>query len=131
MASAHTLLRDCCSGTNLARALQGREGNANLTRFLEAGFLPAGLYTLSQWYKNAELSRRFAIFFAGYLFGQAVNGLLAYAMSVSPYHHVCGILHQLIVISQLLSLHMRGIGNLAGWQWLFLVSDSEATSSLP
>ncbi|RYP66934.1 hypothetical protein DL771_007508 [Monosporascus sp. 5C6A] len=65
---------------------------------LEAGFMPAGLYTLSQWYKNSELSRRFGIFFAGYLLGQAVNGLLAYAM-----------------------LHMRGIGGLAGWQWLLLL----------
>ncbi|RYP83155.1 hypothetical protein DL769_001461 [Monosporascus sp. CRB-8-3] len=66
--------------------------------FLEAGFMPAGLYTLSQWYKNSELSRRFAAFFAGYLLGQAVNGLLAYGI-----------------------LHMRGIGGLGGWQWLFLV----------
>ncbi|RYP42606.1 hypothetical protein DL767_000130 [Monosporascus sp. MG133] len=65
---------------------------------LEAGFMPAGLYTLSQWYKNSELSRRFGAFFAGYLLGQAVNGLLAYAI-----------------------LHMRGIGGLAGWQWLFLL----------
>ncbi|RYO83197.1 hypothetical protein DL762_006242 [Monosporascus cannonballus] len=47
---------------------------------LEAGFMPAGLYTLSQWYKNSELSRRFAAFFAGYLLGQAVNGLLAYGI---------------------------------------------------
>ncbi|RYP45567.1 hypothetical protein DL768_008116 [Monosporascus sp. mg162] len=65
---------------------------------LEAGFMPAGLYTLSQWYKKSELSRRFGAFFAGYLLGQAVNGLLAYAI-----------------------LHMRGIGGLAGWQWLFLL----------
>ncbi|RYP84720.1 hypothetical protein DL770_005172 [Monosporascus sp. CRB-9-2] len=65
---------------------------------LEAGFMPAGLYTLSQWYKNSELSRRFGVFFAGYLLGQAVNGLLAYAI-----------------------LRMRGIGGLAGWQWLFLI----------
>lgn len=46
--------------------------------------MPAALYTLSQWYKNTELSRRFAVFFAGYILGQAVNGLLAYAMFV-PY----------------------------------------------
>ncbi|RYP18295.1 hypothetical protein DL765_004015 [Monosporascus sp. GIB2] len=65
---------------------------------LEAGFMPAGLYTLSQWYKNSELSRRFAAFFAGYLLGQAVNGLLAYGI-----------------------LHMRGISGLGGWQWLFLI----------
>ncbi len=47
--------------------------------------MPAGLYTISQWYKNTELSRRFAAFIAGYIFGQAVNGLLAYGMSVSRY----------------------------------------------
>lgn len=45
--------------------------------------MPAGLYTISQWYKNTELSRRFATFFAGHILGQALNGLLSYAMSVN------------------------------------------------
>ncbi|ORY71367.1 alternative sulfate transporter [Pseudomassariella vexata] len=65
---------------------------------LEAGFIPAGLYMLSQWYTESELSKRFATFYAGLILGQAVSGLLAYAI-----------------------LHLRGIGGLAGWQWLFLL----------
>ncbi|KAK7224731.1 hypothetical protein V2G26_012734 [Clonostachys chloroleuca] len=65
---------------------------------LESGFIPASLYTLGLWYKNSELSRRFGFFYLGNGIAQACGGLLANGF-----------------------LRMRGIGNLTGWQWLFLL----------
>jgi len=65
---------------------------------MEAGFIPGGLYTLSQWYKGSELSKRFALYFMGNGLATASGGLLAYGI-----------------------LHMRGVAGLAGWQWLFIL----------
>ena len=53
-------------------------------RLLESGFIPGSLYTLSSWYKNSELSRRFGFFFLGNGIAQAGGGLLAYGMFVNP-----------------------------------------------
>lgn len=64
----------------------------------EAGFIPAGLYTISMFYKRDETSKRFSIFFLGNLTAVASSGLIAYGI-----------------------LHMRGVANLAGWQWLFII----------
>ncbi|CAG9984587.1 unnamed protein product [Clonostachys byssicola] len=64
----------------------------------EAGFIPAGLFTLSRWYKKDEISKRFAWFFLGNLLAAALSGIIAYGV-----------------------LQMRGVGGLAGWQWLFLI----------
>ncbi|KUI65292.1 hypothetical protein VM1G_00787 [Cytospora mali] len=64
----------------------------------ESGFIPAGLYTLSRWYKKDEISKRFSIYFFGNNLATAMSGLLGYGI-----------------------LHMRGICNLSGWQWLFLL----------
>ncbi|KKY27275.1 putative alternative sulfate transporter [Diplodia seriata] len=64
----------------------------------EAGFIPAGLYTISLFYKRDETSKRFSIFFLGNLTAVASSGLIGYGI-----------------------LHMRGVANLAGWQWLFII----------
>lgn len=64
----------------------------------ESGFIPAGLYTLSRWYKKDEISKRFSIYFFGNNIAAALSGLLGYGI-----------------------LHMRGICGLTGWQWLFLL----------
>lgn len=69
-----------------------------LLGLLEAGFIPAGLYTLTQWYKRNETSRRFVAFFLGNMTASASSGLIAYGI-----------------------LHMRGVAGLAGWQWLFII----------
>ena len=72
------------------------------TRFLlgtcESGFIPAGFYTITRWYKRDESSKRFSIFFLGNMFVQALGGDIAYGV-----------------------LHMRGVAGLAGWQWLFIL----------
>ncbi|KAL9096526.1 MAG: hypothetical protein Q9165_001523 [Trypethelium subeluteriae] len=64
----------------------------------ESGFIPAGLYTITRWYKRDETSKRFAWFFIGNMLAQALSGIIAYGV-----------------------LHMRGVSGLAGWQWLFLI----------
>ncbi|GAB7352530.1 hypothetical protein MBLNU459_g2923t2 [Dothideomycetes sp. NU459] len=84
------------------QAFQHGLGSYLSTRLLlglcEAGFIPGGLYTLSTYYKQEETSKRFAIYFFGNNFASACTGLLAYGI-----------------------LRMRGICNLGGWQWLFLI----------
>ncbi|KAF5606112.1 nicotinamide mononucleotide permease [Fusarium pseudocircinatum] len=64
----------------------------------EAGFIPAGLYTITRWYKRDETSKRFSIYFLGNMIASGASGLIAYGI-----------------------LHMRGIGGLGGWQWLFIL----------
>ncbi|KAI9730566.1 MAG: hypothetical protein M1834_005807 [Cirrosporium novae-zelandiae] len=72
------------------------------TRFVlgvcESGYIPAALFTLSRWYKTTETSKRFSIFFLCNVFAQAFGGLIAFGV-----------------------LRMRGISNLTGWQWLFII----------
>ncbi|EWZ02473.1 hypothetical protein FOCG_07013 [Fusarium oxysporum f. sp. radicis-lycopersici 26381] len=64
----------------------------------EAGFIPAGLYTITRWYKRDETSKRFSIYFLGNMIASGASGLIAYGI-----------------------LHMRGVGGLGGWQWLFIL----------
>ncbi|KAL2132613.1 hypothetical protein VTI74DRAFT_3603 [Chaetomium olivicolor] len=64
----------------------------------EAGFIPAGLFTITRWYKRDETTKRFSWYFLGNMFSGACSGLVAYGI-----------------------LHMRGICGLSGWQWLFLL----------
>ncbi|KAL1302327.1 hypothetical protein AAFC00_002737 [Neodothiora populina] len=84
------------------QAFQHGLGPYIATRFLlglcEAGFIPGGLYVLSMYYKKSETSKRFSVYFFGNNFAAACTGLMAYGI-----------------------LQMRGVGGLAGWQWLFLL----------
>lgn len=84
------------------QAFQHGVGAFMTTRLLlglcESGFIPAGLYTITRFYKRDETSKRFSWFFIGNMLAQAVSGLLAYAI-----------------------LHMRGTAGLSGWQWLFIL----------
>ncbi|OJD28788.1 alternative sulfate transporter [Diplodia corticola] len=84
------------------QAFQKGLGAFMVTRILlglcEAGFIPASLYTISMFYKRDETSKRFSIFFLGNLTAVASSGLIGYGI-----------------------LHMRGVANLAGWQWLFII----------
>ena len=73
-----------------------------MMRFLlgiaEAGFFPGVLYYLTTWFTSAERARIVAWFMTAnavaFIFGGPISGAL---------------------------LQMRGIGGLAGWQWLFLL----------
>lgn len=84
------------------QAFQHGVGAFYVTRFLlgvcESGYIPAGLYIITRFYKRDETSKRFSWYFIGNMLAQAVSGLLAYGI-----------------------LNMRGIGGLGGWKWLFLL----------
>ena len=50
------------------------------TSLCEAGFIPAGFFVISSWYKPAETSKRFTIYFCGNMAAVALGGVLAYGM---------------------------------------------------
>lgn len=62
------------------------------------GFIPAGLYSLTMWYKKSETSTRFSVFFMGNSVARAASGLISFGI-----------------------LRMRGVGGLAGWQWMMII----------
>ncbi|KAI5456668.1 major facilitator superfamily domain-containing protein [Mariannaea sp. PMI_226] len=64
----------------------------------EAGFFPGSTYLLTTWYCRYEVQTRMVIFFAGASLSGAFSGLLAYGIQ-----------------------HMDGIGNIHGWQWIFIL----------
>ncbi|GME49452.1 MFS transporter [Neofusicoccum parvum] len=80
------------------RDLAGFYATRALLGLCEAGFIPGALFTLSLWYTNAEISRRFACLFVANALGSACTGLVAYGV-----------------------LALRGRAGLAGWQWLFIL----------
>lgn len=65
--------------------------------FAEAGYIPGGAYTLSNWYTKRQLARRVAIFFFGMFGGNAISPLLASGI-----------------------LKLDGAHGLRGWQYIFL-----------
>ena len=87
---------------SLFQAFQKGYGVFIATRFLlgmtESGFIPGGLWTLSTWYTRKETAKRVMVFYFGNQLGQASAKLLAYGI-----------------------LHMRGVGDKAGWFWLFVL----------
>ncbi|ERS97610.1 MFS transporter [Sporothrix schenckii 1099-18] len=80
------------------KGLGGYLSTRLLLGLCESGFIPGSLFTISQWYRAHELSRRYAFFFLGNGLATAAGGLIAYGV-----------------------LHMRGLAGLAGWQWLFIL----------
>lgn len=70
----------------------------SLLGLTEAGYIPGSIYTLSTWYRKRELGTRLAFFFFGMFGGNALSPILASGI-----------------------LQMDGVGDLAGWQWLFLL----------
>jgi MFS family permease len=64
----------------------------------ESGFIPGGLWTLSTWYTRSETAKRVMVFYFGNQLGAASSKLIAYGI-----------------------LHMRGVGDRAGWFWLFVL----------
>jgi MFS family permease len=66
---------------------------------LEAGFFPGCAYLLSTWYPRYELQKRNAAFYLIGSMASAFSGILAYGV-----------------------MKMAGLGGLAGWRWIFVVS---------
>lgn len=66
---------------------------------LEAGFFPGCAYLLSTWYTRYDLQKRNAVFYLIGSMASAFAGILAYGF-----------------------MQMAGLGGLAGWKWIFIVS---------
>lgn len=64
----------------------------------ESGFFPAAAFLLTLWYKRYEVQKRLAVFYAACSLSGAFGGLLAFAIE-----------------------KMDGIGNIAGWKWIFII----------
>ncbi|KAF1922947.1 MFS transporter [Didymella exigua CBS 183.55] len=64
----------------------------------ESGLFPGVVYYLSMWYKREERQYRISLFFSCASLAGAFGGILAWGIS-----------------------HMRGVGNYAGWRWIFIL----------
>ncbi|PNS16569.1 hypothetical protein CAC42_69 [Sphaceloma murrayae] len=64
----------------------------------EGGLFPGVVYLLSMWYKRDERQARIALFFSAASLAGAFGGILAWAIA-----------------------HMRGVGGLNGWAWIFIL----------
>jgi MFS family permease len=74
----------------------------------ESGLFPGVAYYITMWYCRHEAQLRQALFFSAASIAGAFSGLLAYGIA-----------------------HMDGVGNLAGWRWIFiLVSLSRLNSNI-
>lgn len=69
-----------------------------LLGFSESGFICAGLYCISCWYKKNELGKRHTFYYFGNYFSLCVSGYIAGGI-----------------------LKLGNITNWAGWRWLFLI----------
>ncbi|KAM0708624.1 hypothetical protein Q7P35_005276 [Cladosporium inversicolor] len=65
---------------------------------LEGGFIPDLILWLSYFYTSSELSLRLSWFWISRYLTMVVTSVMAYGL-----------------------LHMRGVHNMAGWRWLFLI----------
>ncbi|KAF2202887.1 MFS transporter [Delitschia confertaspora ATCC 74209] len=79
----------------------------NLTGFLivrfflgvaESGLFPGVVFYLSMWYKRTERQYRISLFFSAASLAGAFGGILAYGIA-----------------------HMRNVGGLSGWRWIFIL----------
>ncbi|MCJ1463547.1 hypothetical protein MMC07_002155 [Pseudocyphellaria aurata] len=64
----------------------------------ESGLFPGVVFYLSMWYKRNEQHYRIALFFSAAALAGAFGGIFAYGIA-----------------------HMRGVGGLNGWRWIFII----------
>ncbi|OJD30311.1 mfs transporter [Diplodia corticola] len=64
----------------------------------ESGLFPGVVFYLSMWYKRRERVYRVALFFSAASLAGAFGGILAYGIG-----------------------KMKGVGNLNGWRWIFII----------
>lgn len=71
-----------------------------MVSIFEASYFPGVHFVLGSWYKSDEISRRGGVFYTGLTLGTLTAGLLQGAASK----------------------HLDGIGGLAGWRWMFILT---------
>ena len=88
----------CASCVSAVQNFHGMMVARFMVGVAEAGFYPSVLYHMSFFYKPSEMPWRIALFYSVGQISSALSGLLAFAIGF-----------------------MNGLGNLAGWRWLFLL----------
>jgi MFS family permease len=81
----------------------------------ESGLFPGVVFYLSMWYKREEQHYRISLFFSAASLAGAFGGVLAW---VSDY---LGEMRSEANIRPQGIAHMRGVGGLNGWRWIFLL----------
>jgi MFS family permease len=81
----------------------------------ESGLFPGVVFYLSMWYKREEQHYRISLFFSAACLAGAFGGVLAW---VSDY---LGEMRSEANIRPQGIAHMRGVGGLNGWRWIFLL----------
>jgi MFS family permease len=72
--------------------------NLNLNSTLEAGYFPGAVYLLSTWYARYDMQKRYTLFYGIGCVVAAFCGILAYGLG-----------------------QMKGLANLSGWRWIFII----------
>lgn len=89
----------CTVGIYAVKTVPGLKALRFFVGAFEAAYFPYIIFTLTGWYKSAEVSRRGALFYAGQFLGVLTSGLLQSATFES----------------------LDGVHGISGWRWMFLV----------
>mgnify|MGYP002718718824 FL=1 len=74
----------------------------------EAGFFPAAITLVGDWYPRAQLQSRISAFYVVGVFSGAFSGLLAYGIH-----------------------YMDGVGGLISWRWIFILEGLATVALCP
>lgn len=88
----------CCTLMGIVTNYGGLLAARSALGIAEGGLFPGITYYITMWYRRHECGLRMAIFFSAATAAGAFGGLLARGI-----------------------VEMRGIGGLAGWQWIFIL----------
>ncbi|KAL8289622.1 hypothetical protein RB597_001313 [Gaeumannomyces tritici] len=88
----------CMIGMGFAATWDVMAGLRVLLGILEAGFFPSCVYLLSTWYTRYEVGKRYSMFYLLGCVAAAFSGILAFGL-----------------------MQMKGLGNLNGWRWIFIM----------
>ncbi|RJE21364.1 phthalate transporter [Aspergillus sclerotialis] len=69
-----------------------------LLGIMEAAFFPGCVYLLSSWYTRYDVQKRYSIFYLIGCVASAASGILAFGL-----------------------MQMKGLQNLGGWSWIFII----------
>lgn len=88
----------CMVGMGFVTRWDAMAGLRVLLGLLEAGFFPSCVYLLSTWYTRYEVGKRYSMFYLLGCVAAAFSGILAFGL-----------------------MQMKGLANLNGWRWIFIV----------